>query len=135
LKIKTENKDMKKILGLSLVLVIFLTTMSTYAIDGRGDYILNIKTGNGKVVSFTLNGEQKSNFSIFDNESHLIYKGIPTNDLETSKTLSLEEFPAGIYYLELQDNAKKVKHEIVVKSSKANKQSDETFNQSPAFRR
>ncbi|KIC00086.1 secretion protein [Flavobacterium sp. KMS] len=126
---------MKKILGLSLVLVIFLTSMSTYAIDGKGDYILNIKTGNGKVVSFTLNGEQKSNFSIIDNESHLIYKGIATNELETSKTLSLEEYPAGTYYLEFQDNAKKVKHEIIVKSSKANKTTDESFNQSPAFRR
>ncbi|MCV9930801.1 T9SS type A sorting domain-containing protein [Flavobacterium sp. LS1R47] len=126
---------MKKILGLSLVLVIFLTTMSTYAIDGKGDYILNIKTGNGKVVSFTLNEEQKSNFSIFDNESHLIYKGIATNELETSKTLSLEAYPAGTYYLELQDNTKKVKHEIVVKSSKVNKTADESYNQSPAFRR
>ncbi|MCV9929962.1 secretion protein [Flavobacterium sp. LS1R49] len=126
---------MKKILGLSLVLVIFFTTMSTYAIDGKGDYILNIKTGNGKVVSFTLNGEQKSNYSIFDGESHLIYKGLAADELETSKTVSLEGFPAGTYYLELQDNAKKVKHEIVVKSSKANKKSDETFNQSPAFRR
>lgn len=126
---------MKKILGLSLVLVIFLTTMSTYAIDGRGDYILNIKTGNGKVVSFTLNGEQKSNFSIFDNEKHLIYKGTATNEVEISKTLSLEEFPAGTYYLEVQDNAKTVKHEIVVKSSKTNKKTDETVNKSPAFRR
>lgn len=109
--------------------------MSTYAIDGKGDYILNIKTGNGKVVSFTLNGEQKSSFSIFDNENHLIYKGIATNELEISKTLSLEAYPAGTYYLELQNNAKKVKHEIVVKSSKANKTTDETVNQSPAFRR
>ncbi|KFF13853.1 hypothetical protein [Flavobacterium hydatis] len=126
---------MKKILGLSLVLVIFLTTMSTYAIDGKGDYILNIKTGNGKVVTFTLNGEQKSDFSILDKESRLIYKGATTNELETSKTLSLEEYPAGTYYLEFQDNAKKVKHEIIVKSSKANKTTDESFNQSPAFRR
>ena len=98
-------------------------------------FLMNEESIVGTSKMLALAGEQKSNFSIFDNEKHLIYKGTATNEVEISKTLSLEEFPAGTYYLEVQDNAKTVKHEIVVKPSKTNKKTDETVNKSPAFRR
>jgi len=128
---------MKKIFRLGLVVAVFLTTMSTYSIDGKGDYILYIKTGNGKVISFTLDTLTKSNFSIYDVNHNLLYTGeSAVNELEISKTLSLEAYPAGTYYLEVQENDKVVKHEINVSNKKSKTvKVDDSVNESPAFRR
>ncbi|TCN57384.1 secretion protein [Flavobacterium circumlabens] len=96
-----------------------------------------IKTGNGKVISFTLNTVEKSSFSIFDVNNNLLYTGTSVADkLEISKTLSLEAYPAGTYTLEVNENGKIAKHEITVsaKKSKTSKL-DESVNESPAFRR
>ncbi|MNQ57112.1 hypothetical protein D3C85_712560 [compost metagenome] len=128
---------MKKISQIGLVVALFLTTIFTYAIDGKGDYILNIITGNGKVVSFTLNTVEKSVFSIYDESHNLVYKGDSAEDkLEISKTISLEGFPAGTYVLEVQENGKLAKHDIKVVAKKVKKAAlDASVNESPAFRR
>ena len=128
---------MKQIFRLGLVVAAFLTTMNTYSINGKGDYILNIKTGNGKVVSFTLDTLTKSSFSIYDVNHNLLYTDQSAgNELEISKTLSLEAYPAGTYYLEVQENNKVVKHEITVSSKKSKTvKVDDSVNESPAFRR
>lgn len=127
---------MKQNFSLSLVVAVFLTTLGSYAIDGKGDYILYIKTGNGKVISFTLDTLSKSNFSIYDQSHNLLYTGHTDNKLEISKTLSLETYPAGTYYLELQENDKVVQHEIVVSDKKSKTvKIDKSINESPAFRR
>lgn len=122
---------------MGLVAALFLTTIFTYAIDGKGDYILNIITGNGKVVSFTLNTVETSVFSIYDESNNLVYTGNSAADkLEISKTISLEGFPAGTYVLEVKENGKVAKHEIKVVAKKAKKVAlDESVNESPAFRR
>lgn len=122
---------------MGLVVAVFLTTIFTYAIDGKGDYILNIKTGNGKVISFTLNNVEKSVFSIYDENHNLVYTGeSATNKLEISKTLSLETFPAGTYILEVNENGKVAKHEIAVSAKKSKTiKLDESVNESPGFRR
>ncbi|CAA9203566.1 secretion protein [Flavobacterium bizetiae] len=122
---------------MGLVVAVFLTTIFTYAIDGKGDYILNIKTGNGKVISFTLNNVEKSVFSIYDENHNLVYTGeSATNKLEISKTLSLEAFPAGTYILEVNENGKVAKHEIAVSAKKSKTiKLDESVNESPGFRR
>ena len=122
---------------MGLVVAVFLTTIFTYAIDGKGDYILNIKTGNGKVISFTLNNVEKSVFSIYDENHNLVYTGeSATNKLEISKTLSLEAFPAGTYVLEVNENGKVAKHEIAVSAKKSKTiKLDESVNESPGFRR
>ena len=122
---------------MGLVVAVFLTTIFTYAIDGKGDYILNIKTGNGKVISFTLNNVEKSVFSIYDENHNLVYTGeSATNKLEISKTLSLEAFPAGTYILEVNENGKVAKHEIAVSAKKSKTiKLDESVNESPSFRR
>lgn len=127
---------MKQILKLSFVVAVFLTTISTYARNEKGDYVLYIKTGNGKVVSFTLNIVEKSNFSIFDENHNLLYTGeSAANEVEVSKTLSLEAYPAGTYYLEVQENSKVVKHKITVSNKKSKTVAlDESVNESPAFR-
>ncbi|MCC9063989.1 secretion protein [Flavobacterium piscisymbiosum] len=122
---------------MGLVVAAFLTTIFTYAIDGKGDYILNIKTGNGKVISFTLNNVEKSVFSIYDENHNLVYTGSSATDkLEISKTLSLEAFPAGTYTLEVNENGKVAKHDIAVSAKKSKTiKLDESVNESPGFRR
>nr|WP_294922102.1 secretion protein [uncultured Flavobacterium sp.] len=128
---------MKKNFKLSFVVAVFLTTISTYASNGKGDYILYIKTGNGKVVSFALNTVEKSNFSIFDETHNLLYTGeSAANEVEVSKTLSLEAYPAGTYYLEVQESSKVVKHKIIVSGKKSKTtELNQSVNESPAFRR
>ena len=122
---------------MGLVVAVFLTTIFTYAIDGKGDYILNIITSNGKVMSFTLNTAEKSNYSIFDENHNLVYAGQSAVDkLEVSKTISLEGHPAGTYLLEVTENGKIEKHEIKVTAKKVKTvKLDESVNKSPAFRR
>ncbi|MBS7256026.1 secretion protein [Flavobacterium branchiicola] len=117
-----------------LVAAFFLATLFTYAIDGKGDYILNIKTGNGKVESFTVDN---SSFSIYDQNHNLLYAGdSAANKLEISKTISLEDLPAGTYVLEVKANEKIAKHEIKVAAKKVKTvKLDESVNQSPSFRR
>lgn len=122
---------------MGFVVALFLTTVFTYAIEGKGDYILNIKTGNGKVVSFTIDTFEKSIFSIYDGNNNLVYTGNSAADkLEISKTISLEGFPAGTYFLEVKANNKVEKHEIAVTAKKVKTvKLDESVNQSPGFRR
>ncbi|RZJ46294.1 MAG: secretion protein [Flavobacterium sp.] len=127
---------MTKFTKLGLVVAVFLTTVFTYAIDGKGDYILYIKTGNGKMISFTLNTVETSKFSIFDLNNNLLYTGNAASKLEISKTLSLEAYPAGTYTLEVNENGKVVKHEINVAAKKSKTvKLDESVNENPGFRR
>jgi hypothetical protein len=125
---------MTKFTKTGLVAAFFLATLFTYAIDGKGDYILNIKTGNGKVESFAVDN---SSFSIYDQNHNLLYAGdSAANKLEISKTISLEDLPAGTYVLEVKANEKIAKHEIKVAAKKVKTvKLDERVNQSPSFRR
>jgi hypothetical protein len=103
---------MKTILKLSLVVLVAMTTMSTYAING--DILLNVKKGNGKEISFAINQLQRANVSITDKFHNIIYSETVTGKKGILKTYSLEEFPEGTYFLEIVTNSKKVVHEIVV---------------------
>ncbi|CAN1530449.1 hypothetical protein MCETHM1_01374 [Flavobacteriaceae bacterium] len=103
---------MKTILKLSLVVLVAMTAMNTYAING--DFLLNVSKGNGKQISFSVNEIQKANVTITDKFHNVIYSEIATGKGGIQKTFSLEEFPDGIYFLEVETNSKKVIHEIVI---------------------
>ncbi|PJJ08981.1 hypothetical protein CLU83_2295 [Flavobacterium sp. 1] len=103
---------MKTILKLSLAVLVAMTTMSTYAING--DILLNVKKGNGKEISFAINQLQRANVTITDRFHNIIYSETVTGKNGILKTYSLEEFPEGTYFLEVITNSKKVTHEIVV---------------------
>lgn len=103
---------MKTILKLSLVVLVAMTAMNTYAING--DFLLNVSKGNGKEISFSVNEIQKANVTITDKFHNVIYTEIATGKGGIQKTFSLEEFPDGIYFLEVETNSKKVTHEIVI---------------------
>ncbi|PIF33572.1 putative secreted protein (Por secretion system target) [Flavobacterium sp. 9] len=105
---------MKKILKLSLVCAVLFTGMSTYAIDGNEDFNLHVIKTNGKVITFALNQLKKASLAIYDKDGTLIYSEEASGKDGILRTFSLEEFPQGIYFLEVEDNVKKVRHEIVI---------------------
>lgn len=103
---------MKTILKLSLVVLVAMTTMSSYAIDG--DFLLNVKKGTGKEISFSVNEIQKANVTIYDKDHTVIYSEVVTGKDGIARTYSLDGFPDGVYFLEVETNLKRVTHEIAI---------------------
>ena len=108
---------MKKILKLSVLLVVAMTSMSSYAIDG--DFLLNVKKGKGNEISFSLNQIKKVDVSIYDDENNLIYTEKAKGEKGIVRTYNLDEFPVGTYYLVVEINLKKVRHEIIISEEKS----------------
>ncbi|MWB95518.1 secretion protein [Flavobacterium sp. GA093] len=105
---------MKKTLKLSLVCAVLFTGLSAFAIDGNEDFALHVIKGNGKVITFALNNVKKASLSIYEKDGTLIYSENASGKEGILRTFSLEEFPAGTYILEVEDNVKTVKHEITI---------------------
>ncbi|MCA1917910.1 secretion protein [Flavobacterium piscis] len=109
---------MKKILKLSLVIAVLFTGMNTYAIDGNDngavDFNLHVLKANGKLITFALNQVKKASISIYDKNNSLIYSENASGKDGILRTFSLEELPAGTYFLEIEDSVKKVRHEITI---------------------
>lgn len=103
---------MKKILKLSLVLLVAMSTMQTYAEEG--DFLLYVKKGNDKEIRFSLNGIKKINLALYDEDNNLIYSENASGKTGILRTYRLDELPAGIYYLVAENDVKKVSYEIVV---------------------
>jgi len=103
---------MKTILKSSLIVLAAFTTMGSYAIDG--DFLLNVKKGTGKEISFSVNEIQKAKVTIYDKDHVEIYSEVVTGEGGLIRSYSLEEFPDGVYFLEVETNLKRVTHEIAI---------------------
>jgi len=103
---------MKMILKFCLAVVIAMVSFNTYAIND--DFLLNVKKAEGKEISFSVNDIQKATVTIYDKSYEVIYSETVIGKGGIVRTYSLEEFPAGVYFLEVETNLKKVTHEIVV---------------------
>ena len=108
---------MKKILKLSLLLIVAMTSISSYAIDG--DFLLHVKKGKGNEIIFSLNEIKKVNVSFYDDKDNLIYTENATGEKGILRRYNLDEFPVGTYYLVVENNLKKVKHEIIISEEKS----------------
>ena len=108
---------MKNILKFSLLLVVTMTSMSSYAIDG--DFLLNVKKGKGNEISFSMNEIKKVNVSIYDDEKNLIFTEIAKGEKGILRTYNLDELPVGTYYLVVENDLKSVKHEIIIAEEKS----------------
>jgi hypothetical protein len=108
---------MKTSLKFGLLLVVAMTSMSTYAIDG--DFLLNVKKGSGNEIRFSLNEIKKVTVSIYDDENNLIYTENAVGEKGILRTYNLDEFPVGTYYLVVENNLKKVRHEIIISEEKS----------------
>ncbi|HSD06865.1 T9SS type A sorting domain-containing protein, partial [Flavobacterium sp.] len=80
----------------------------------NGDFLLNVRNGEGREISFSINEIQKANVKIYDKSHNVIYDETITGKGGVIRTYSLEDFPEGVYFLEVETSLKKVTHEIVV---------------------
>ena len=105
---------MKKIVRMSLVAALLFTGISTYAIDGTPEFNLHVLKNSGKLITFAMNQTKKANLTIYDKDGTVLYSESASGKDGILRTFSLEEFPAGTYFLEIEDSVKKARHEITI---------------------
>lgn len=123
---------MKKILNLSLVVVVVLMAMNLHAHVTDVKFSKSDDTNPKKKVTFALNDTNKADVSIFDSNDKLLHTEhvytLNLNPLKTEskivKTYDLNPLVDGIYHLVAESNAKVVKYEILVVDGTATIMSD-----------
>ena len=108
---------MKTIIKLSVVLAVLFTSVNSYAVGGNDELNVHVIKNEGKLISFGLNKVQHATVSIYEADETLVYSEKINGSKEgILRTFNLDEFPAGSYTLVVENNNKKVIHEITVTS-------------------
>lgn len=107
---------MKTFLKITLVWAVVFTAMGVQATNG--DLNLQVKKEQGKSIRFTLNVEQ-INLSIIDDYGSILFTEKVTASKTLNRTYNLNEFPAGIYYLEAETTHKVARYKITVSEKQA----------------
>lgn len=110
---------MKKMLKLCLVCVVLLVGTSSYAIDGNKNFYLHVLKSEGRHITFGLNNLQKASLAIYEKNGSLLYFENASGKGGILKTFNLEEFPAGTYYLQIEDASQKARYQINVTCSES----------------
>lgn len=112
---------MKSILKLTVACVLLITSVSTYAIDGdKGEFNLHVMKSEGNIITFSLSKTEEARLSFYEKDGTLIYTENARGTQEgILKTFSLREFPAGTYFLEIENKNNKIVHEITVTANSA----------------
>lgn len=122
---------MRKIVKLSLVLMVVLIAMNTHA-TGAKNY-KDEKASSKKMVTFALNDINKASLSIYDANDKLLHTEnvytLNLNPLKSDgkkivKTYDLNPLADGVYYLVAESKTKVVKYEILVVNETATIMSD-----------
>jgi len=103
---------MKKILKFGLVLVLVLTAMNVQAAEV--DFSLNVKKGQGKMVTFVLDKMDNIELSIYDANKVLIYSEKVKSKESINRTYDLNSLPEGTYFLETESELKIATYKIAV---------------------
>lgn len=103
---------MKMILKCNMIILAAMSAINSYAIDG--DFLLNVKKGKANQISFSVNEIPKAKVTIYDSEHNEIYSEVVTGNGGISRTYNLDEFPDGVYFLEVKTELKRVTHEILI---------------------
>lgn len=103
---------MKKILKFGLVLVLVLTAMNVQAAEV--DFSLNVKKGQGKMVTFVLDKMDNIELSIYDANKVLIYSEKVKSKESINRTYDLNSLPEGTYFLEAESELKIATYKIAV---------------------
>ncbi|MEO8254418.1 MAG: hypothetical protein ABI554_08510 [Flavobacterium sp.] len=113
---------MKKILKISLVVVVVLIAMNIHAHATGNKFSKSDKANPKKMVTLALNDVNKANVSIYDANDNLLHTEkvytLNLNPLKSDskmvKTYDLNPLVDGVYHLVAESNAKVIKYEILV---------------------
>ena len=103
---------MKKLLKLSLMLAVVLTTAGMYA--NATDFSLIVKKETGKTVRFALNTTEKIQLSIYDQDNVLVHAENISGGANLNRIYNLDALPKGVYFLEAETELKTVVYEITI---------------------
>lgn len=108
---------MKKLLKLSLMLAVVLTTAGMHAREA--DFSLIVKKETGKTVRFALNTTEKIQLSIYDQDNILVHSENVGGSANFNRIYNLNALPKGLYFLEADTELKTVRYEIVIGNDSA----------------
>lgn len=108
---------MKKLLKLSLVLAVVLTTAGMHA--STADFSLIVKKETGKTVRFALNTTEEIALSIYDQDNVLVHSENISGKTNLNRIYNLNALPKGVYFLEAETELKTVRYEITIGNDSA----------------